>query len=291
MDMLKQLNAAIRYIEDNLCDEIDINRVAEISLVSKDSFLRFFSYITGMTLAEYVRKRKLSQAALDLQNSKVKVIEIAVKYGFRGADSFTKAFVKQHKITPTMAHNPKNSVKIYPPALLYIYVKGAKKMDFRIVNLKELVVYGVSKNFDEQGLKSREEQRHPMWCDDLEDVPGQICHGKWNEDGNKSYDGVWYGIWRDKKYMIAREKSNTQNYNLEKSTIPAGDYAVFKTEKGTLAWEEFPKLFELIFDSWLPNSQYKQKGSMIIEVLHLFTEKQIRDKNKYYEVYLPIEKK
>ncbi|MFI3325505.1 MAG: helix-turn-helix domain-containing protein [Clostridia bacterium] len=288
--MLRQLNTAIEYIEDNLCEEIDLSKLATISLVSKDSFIRFFSYITDMTISDYIRKRKLSLAVTDLQNTNLRVIDIAVKYGFKSADSFTKAFVKQHGVTPSIARKKECSVKIYPPAHLYIDVKGAKEMDFRIISIADLEVYGESKKI-ELGYKSREEQRHPMWCEDLEDVPSKLSEGEWNEKGNTSYDGIWYGIWQDGKYMIAREKSDTKNHNLEKRIIKGGEYAVFKTEKGTLAWEEFPKLFDLIFNSWLPSSGYKQRGDVVIEILHLFTDKEIRAKNKYYEVYLPIENK
>ena len=66
---------------------------------------------------------------------------------------------------------------------------------------------------------------------------------------------------------------------------------LFKTECGGLAWEEFPKLFELIFDSWLPASEYKQKYDLAIEVLHLWTDHDLRQKNRYYEVWIPVELK
>lgn len=67
MNMLKQLNAAIEYIEANLCTEIDLDTVSEIACVTADSFIRFFSYMTGMTLTEYVRRRRLTLAAQDIQ--------------------------------------------------------------------------------------------------------------------------------------------------------------------------------------------------------------------------------
>ncbi len=289
--MLKQLNEAISYIEENLCEEINLDIVAEIACVTKDSFIRFFSYMTGMTLNEYIRRRRLTLAAGELQNSNYKVMDIAVKYGWDSADAFTKAFIRQHGITPTMARDPHESLMIYPPASFYIMIKGARKMDFRIIELEQTKVYGVSRKFDGQGYNIREELRHIMWADNCDDVPGQICEGRWNEPLNHSYDGMWYGIWQGGNYTIARAKSDTKNDKLEEHIIPSGTYAAFKTECGGLAWEEFPKLFELIFDSWLPNSEYKQKGDIIIEVLHLWTDHDMRSKNKYYEVWIPVEKK
>lgn len=71
------------------------------------------------------------------------------------------------------------------------------------------------------------------------------------------------------KYMIAREKTDTQNGTLEKRIIPAGTYAAFKTKPGGLAWNELPALNDLIFESWLPSSEYKHKGDLIVEVEHL----------------------
>ena len=91
--------------------------------------------------------------------------------------------------------------------------------------------------------------------------------------------------------MIARETKDVRNFDVERRIIPGGTYAAFTTEKGTLAWEEFPKLFELIFESWLPSSEYKLKSDLTIEVLHLWADYDLRKKNKYYEVWIPIEKK
>ena len=289
--MLKQLNSAIEYIEQNLSDEIDLEKAAQLACVSKDSLLRFFSYITGMTLNEYIRRRRLTVACDDLRQTQEKIIDISVKYGYESADAFSRAFSKQHGVTPTEFRKFGGSLKIYPPATFEIIVKGAKEMNFRIIELKDTYVYGVSKQYEGQGYRNHEELRHSMWASDCDNVPGLLCEGDWNQHGNTAYDGVWYGIWQDGKYMIAREKADTKTDRLEVCKIPAGTYAVFKTECGGLAWEEFPKLFGLIFNSWLPESRYRQKCDLAIEVLHLWTDHDIRQKNRYYEVMVPITEK
>jgi len=288
MDMLKQINDAVSYVEENLTEEIEMERIAQIACVTKESYLRFFSYITGMTLKEYIRRRRLTLAAYELRNSNLRVIDIAVKYGWDSADAFTRAFTRQHGITPSLARDPHEPLKIYPPASFSIRMRGAKEMDFRIIELGDTEVYGVSKQFDGQGYKTREELRHLMWSEECDFVPGQICEGLWNQPSNHSYDGIWYGIWQDGKYMIARAKADTKNAALEKHSIPAGTYAAFRTERGGLAWEELPKLFELIFNSWLPGSGYRQNGNLIVEIYHLWTDKDMRNKNRYYEVWVPV---
>lgn len=288
MNMLKQLNDAVDYIERNLCGKPDIDKAASIACVTADSFGRFFSYMTGMTVNEYIRRRRLTLAAYELQQNDPRIIDIAVKYGYESADAFTKAFSKQHGVTPTQARKCTGSLSVYSPVSFYITIKGAQKMDFRIVEMEETEVYGVAKQFDGQGYKSREELRHIMWANSCDNVPGQICKGEWNQPSHHAYDGVWYGIWQDGEYMIAREKADTENHALKKRLIKPGTYAAFKTECGGLAWEELPKLRKLIFDSWLPGSQYVQKEDTVIEVFHLWTDREVRRKNRYYEIWIPV---
>ena len=91
--------------------------------------------------------------------------------------------------------------------------------------------------------------------------------------------------------MIARDAEKTIHSGLEKCTISAGTYAAFQTKRGTLAWEEFPKLFDLFFDSWLPSSEYVLRNDDIIEIYHLWTDHDKRNKNRYYEVWIPVKLK
>jgi len=291
MDMLEQLHSAMSYIESNLCNEIDLDAAAAIACVTKDSFVRFFSYMTGMTLHAYIRRRRLTLAAYELQKNNNRVIDVAVKYGWDSADAFAKAFVRQHGIPPAMARNPQESLAIYPPVSFHITIKGGRKMEFRMMELAETELFGVSKQFNGQGYQTREALRHIMWSEQCDDVPGQICGGRWNQPKTHFYDGMWYGIWQDGCYTIARAAADVKNDTLKKQVLPAGTYAAFQTERGGLAWEEFPRLFELVFDSWLPHSEYKQKHETIVEVLHLWTDYDIRSKNRYYEVWIPVEPK
>lgn len=173
MDMLKQLNDALSYVESNLCEEIDIDKAARIACVTTDSFMRFFSYMTGMSLNQYIRCRRLTLAADDLRNSDIHVLDVAVKYGWDSADAFTKAFARQHGITPTQARDKNASLKIYPPAFFYVMIRGTKKMDFRIIEVEEIEVFGIAKQFDGEGFKTKEELRHIVWAKDCDDVLGK----------------------------------------------------------------------------------------------------------------------
>lgn len=291
MDMLRQLNRAVAYIEDNLCGEIDPAEAARIACVTRGSFERFFSYMTGMTLPAYVRRRRLTQAAYELQQGNARVIDVAVKYGFESADSFSRAFAKQHGVSPSAVKKQPAALKIYPPASFHITVQGAKEMDFRLIQVEETALRGLSKPFDREKYPTREALRHVMWDEAAADVPGKLCAGRWNEPGNTAYDGVWYGIWRNGCYTVARQAEKTQKEGLEEHSLSVGTYAAFRTVPGGLAWKELPRLFEEIFEAWLPDADYILRNEDTIEVYHLWTDHDKRKKNRYYEVWVPVERK
>ncbi len=278
MNILNELNDACNYIEGNICNNIDINTVASITNQTADTFNRFFTSMLNMTVKEYIRKRRLSLAVYDLQNSNDSVTDIAFKYGFNSYDSFCKAFTAQHNVSPTQARNENCEVNLFPPARFEIDVKGAQKLNFRIEEIKEFDVYGLTKAFDCQA-NDRFEQESIMWSIDLEHCPEKICNG---------YDGIWYGIFDNGNYSSARKKEDTKFDSLEKITIKSGKYAVFTTDKGTYAGNELPKIHDLIFNSWLPSSNYNVKSQYIIEVFHLETDRTLRSKNRYYEIYVPL---
>ena len=278
MNILNELNEACNYIENNIENEIDIKEIARITNQSTDSINRFFVSMLGITIKEYIRKRRLSLAVYDLQNSDEKITDIAFKYGFNSYDSFCKAFLNQHHVTPTQAKNPSCEVNIFPPATLEINVNGAQKIKLKICDLKEFEEYGISKNFNCQS-SDRFKQEKEMWSNDYEHYPEKICQG---------YDGIWYGIFENGKYSIARKKEDVGLDGLEKIKIKSGKYAVFITDKGGYAGDELSKTHDLIFNSWLKDTQYNIKREYIIEVFHLATDKAKRRKNRYYEIYIPI---
>lgn len=278
MDVLKRLNDAIEYIEKHLCDDIVMDEVSRISLCTPDGFNRFFSYMTSMTLNEYVRHRRLTLAAYELRDTNSKVIDIAVKYNFNSVDTFTKAFVKQHGITPTNARLPESPLKIYPPISFHISIRGAKKMDFRIVETNSIVLRGISKKFTGKAAE-RFQQEHTMWADHHEDVQNKVCI---------TISGIWYGIWDNGTYWIAKPQEEVPNGQLDDVIIGKGKYAVFTTGFGGFAGDEIPKLRELIFDSWLADSGYILTRDYEIEVYHLFPKSE--KSKRYYEIWIPVEK-
>ena len=154
-------------------------------------------------------------------------------------------------------------------------------MNMRIIETKEIEVYGISREFGGAAAE-RFEQEHTMWSNQRDDVPSQICD---------SFEGVWYGIWNHGRYIIARDRADVTATTLERYVIPAGKYAAFTTKKGGFAGNELPALRDLIFNSWLPDSGYVQNGDVEIEIYHLFGIDKVRKKERYYEIWVPIKEK
>jgi AraC family transcriptional regulator len=145
LDSLKRLNEAIAFIEENLTSDIDFKEVARIAFCSEYHFQRMFSYLAGVSLSEYIRRRRLSLAAFELINSHVRIINLAIKYGYSSPDSFTRAFQGLHGITPSEARNNGQSLKAFPRMTFHLSISGGNEMNYRIVEKEAFNLVGIKK--------------------------------------------------------------------------------------------------------------------------------------------------
>lgn len=135
----------MRYIEDNLTNEIDFKVVARIAHCSEYHLKRMFSFLAGVTLSEYIRRRRLSLAAFELTNSNLKIIDIAVKFGYNSPDSFTRAFQNFHGVTPSEARNNGQQLKAFQPMTFQLSIKGGNEMNYRIEQKEGFNIVGIMK--------------------------------------------------------------------------------------------------------------------------------------------------
>lgn len=143
MDWLERMNRALDYIEDNLDSEIDYKKLAQVAVCSEYHFPRMFSSLSGITLSEYIRRRRLTLAAFELQKSDIKILDLAIKYGYDSADSFSRAFQKILGLKPSDARNKGMQLKAFPRISFQISIKGVTEMEYRIENLDfELRIVG-----------------------------------------------------------------------------------------------------------------------------------------------------
>ena len=145
MDSLKGMNDALNYIEENLTNDIDFKEVARLAFCSEYHFQRMFSFLAGISLSEYIRRRRLTIAAFELINNNVRIIDIAIKYGYSSPDSFTRAFQNLHGITPSEARLNGQSLKAYPRMTFQLSIKGGNEMNYRIVEKEAFSIVGLKK--------------------------------------------------------------------------------------------------------------------------------------------------
>lgn len=132
MDFIKGLQSAIDYIEDNLTEEIDYEKNAKKAACSTFYFQRIFSALCDMSIGDYIRKRRLTLAGRDLNVSKEKVIDVALKYGYESPESFARAFSKFHGITPSEAKLDGSKLKSFTRLSVQIIMKGGNAMDYKV---------------------------------------------------------------------------------------------------------------------------------------------------------------
>lgn len=143
MQIIQFFNETINYIESVLDSEIDEDKITHLSTYSYPMFSRLFSILTDTTLSEYIRSRKLTEAAVLLRDTDIKVIDIAMKYGYESSDSFGMAFKKFHGFTPSEVRKGK-PFKIVSRIQLALSVKGGRSMNITIQNKKAFTIAGLN---------------------------------------------------------------------------------------------------------------------------------------------------
>ena len=281
MEWIERLNHAIDYIEKHLTTEIDYEQLGRIACCSSYHFQRMFTYMAGIPLSEYIRRRKMSLAAVDVQGKNMKIIDVAGKYGYQSPTAFNRAFQSVHGIAPSAVKNEGVSIKSFPPILFKITVKGAEEMNYRIETKDAFRIAGVSvplhkdieKNFTVIPAKWQEVSANgtlqkllPMMDTQPMGVLGvSICNDK----------EPW-------KYYIAVSTSQ-ENNEFEEYIVPAATWAIFS---GTGTNQSIQELEQRIVTEWLPTSGYEYGNAPDVEV-YLNPDPQ----NAQYEVWIPVVKK
>ena len=283
MEWLDKLNEAIKYIEDNLQGNIDYDKAAKIACCSTYHFQRMFSYIAGVSLSEYIRQRRMTLAAFDLQKGD-KVIDVAYRYGYESPTSFNRAFQKIHNVSPSVASKEGAYLKAFPPISFKITVKGVKDLNYRIVKKDEMRIVGVKKELEKNIEVSFREV--PMFW-------GEVAqNGKLNEvislmdENSKGVLGVSACMddlekWQ---YYIGVETDKEIKPGMDEYIIPPCTWAVFPG-KGKMP-ESIQEIEKRAITEWLPSSSYEYANEADIE-LYLNAD----PNNAVFEVWVPIKEK
>lgn len=281
MEWSRRLNESMHYIETHLTDEIDTEQLGRIACCSSYHFQRMFTYMAGVTLSEYIRRRKMSLAAVDLQTTDAKIIDIAEKYGYRSPTAFNRAFQGIHGVAPSAAREAGVSVKSFPPITFKITLKGAEEMNYRIEKKDAFRIIGISAPLHKE-IESNFTIVPQMWQEAA--MNGTI------QKLSEMMDAKPYGLLgvsacgdeEDWRYFIA-VSSTKEAPEFEEYVIPASTWAVFPGEGTNQSIQE---LEQRIVTEWLPTSGYEYANAPDIEV-YLNPDPQ----NAQYEVWIPVSKK
>lgn len=297
MNILNELNRAMVYIEEHITDDITPEDVAGVTTYSPYHFGRLFYYITDIPLSEYIRKRKLSLAAMALQTDDIKIIDLAVMYGYDSADSFSRAFAKQHGITPSAARQSGVQLKIFAPLTFEIKIEGVNAMNWRIEERESFEVFGIERVF-----KNEDSAKVPdFWsechqngsCERLFNAAG--CDSQLYKDCNPFDTGACVinaacGCYQSGDdsfpYMLfatATPQSKTDDF--KKVIIPKATWAVFRSEISDSIGLEIPKLFSRAYSQWMPSSGYIKAEGPDMEIYYTTP-----DGKHFEEVWLPVKK-
>lgn len=143
MSFVSDFESAIEYIEENLTIDIDFSMIAQKAKCSSYHFQRMFSSLVSIPLSEYIRRRRLTLAAIEIQNSDVKIIDIALKYGYNTHSSFTRAFQMIHGVTPSKVRTEGVTLMAYPPLTFQFILKGVEAMKYQIIETQPYKIFGM----------------------------------------------------------------------------------------------------------------------------------------------------
>ncbi len=247
MDWTKTVNHAIDYMENHLTDEITLADIAKDAHLSAFHFQRAFTLLTGMSPAEYLRKRRLSQAGADLLNSDEKVIDVALKYCYDSPESFTKAFTRFHGFSP-MQVKKGSPIQFMNRYTVRMTIEGGCIMEYKIEKWEAMDLLLHAKDFHAE----TSEKEIPKFWDEYyaneayRKIPGYL--GVCAQQKTDS-DEFWYGI------GCKASDVNGVPEGFEIIHIPAYTWAVF-TCVGPMP-DAIQAMWERIYKEWLPVSDYE----------------------------------
>ncbi|MER2110623.1 MAG: AraC family transcriptional regulator [Desemzia incerta] len=287
--MLKELNEVIEFIEDHLTEELSLESIAEYAGVSDYHLRTVFFHLSGMTLSEYIKNRKFSEANKDLLQGE-RVTDVAFKYGYQSLDGFTRAFKSWSGFLPSEVQKTGVS-KSFPKLSFVISVKGGNAMEYKIVEQPDFNLVGVSKRVPMQfeGVNNAilelaqsitEDQRKEMHA--LKNMePRQIVNASYDSDTNfmKEEGSLTHLI----GVLTTHEDVSGL---LTKVPVEASTWAVFPVEG------PFPTALQdttaRTYSEWLPASDYE-----VVNLPSFSFTKMDSDKEgyAYSEIWMPVRKR
>ena len=284
MDWLSRMNNAMDYIESNLADEISYDKAAQFACCSTYHFQRMFSFITDVPLSEYIRRRRLTLAAFELQTSNIKVVDVALKYGYESPEAFSRAFKNLHGIMPVSARDIGVALKAFPKMTFSISIKGDTEMNYRIEQREAFELFGVFTEISTNQEKAFEQV--PLFCkkcdedgttDTINDLLGRF-HDNYTVSALYDFTETTF------KYMLCNylPKGLLIPSKFTTLSVPTSTWAIFDVPGC-----EMQSMRKRIWSEWFPTSEFEAIEGNQFEMYYGLAQ----HKNGFGEIWVPVKKK
>jgi len=299
MEWVTAIRKSIEYIEEHLKDDISAQDVSDQVYLSQVHFQKGFQVMTGYSVAEYIRNRRLYLAALELQNKDSKVIDVAYEYGYETPESFTKAFSRFHGVPPIEIRHG-GAVRTFLPLSIKVDISGGDKMDVKIKNMFGFKVIGFYKTFT---YETAYDEIPKYWDEICEKYAANVYAG--NQPANEYEKALMdncigeYGVCIDDENIAGKGRF---------VYLIAGKYAGGEVPEGMMLYE-FPQSEWAIFDcvgpipnalqslntrifkEWLPgNPDYEISGNANAEWYDCMNGEKT-DPDYHSAIWIPVKKK
>ena len=290
---IQLIQQAICYMEEHICENINYTEVAKSVHMSNYNFHRAFSFIVGMTANEYIRKRRLTLAAKELQTTDISVIDVAYKYGYESPESFSKAFSRFHGSTPKQAKQKGAKLHLFNPLVIKIILEGGSIMDYRIEHKERQKFIALVKSFPNEIINDDNDHSIPdFWTECSEKnliEPMKSLRSKGHRDlyglcspvkSSETHFNYGIGIIIDENTDTEKLDYFTKNGYSIWETEPA-DYAVFKCfgSNGNCLGETWGKFFK----EFVPQTGYIQTDNTDYEIYF-----ENGEKGLFCELWVPV---
>lgn len=260
MEWIDRLNAAMACIEEHLTEETDLNRLGRVACCSAYHFQRMFACMAGITLSEYIRRRRMSLAAEELRGG-MKVVDAALKYGYDSPTAFNRAFQSVHGVAPSAARSAGVQLKSYPPLRFSMQVRGAQPLEYRIEAREAFRVAGVSAPLKRE-IEENFEAVPALWQRAAAENLIPRLAGMMNAAPMGLLGVSACGDEEDWRYFIA-VSTTLPAEDLESYTVPAATWAIFP---GAGTNRSIQELERRVVTEWLPSSGYEYANGPDVEV-------------------------
>lgn len=289
MQWLEGLQQSIDYIEENILEKLDYEYLARYTNMSVFYYQRMFSALVGISVGEYIRNRRLTLAGLELTISNSKIIDIAFKYGYETAESFTKAFVRFHGITPSIARKGNLNLKSFSKITLKISLDGGNTLDYKIVDKEEFSVIAIKKQFSKDEDVFRK-QIPKFWKDLFQtslyrELISYLKENTVTKGGVLGIDEM--AVSQNKQlfnyYAAVVTDEKSKNDKLTSFTIPSHKWAIFKCT-GAMP-NSIQNLWVKIYSEFFQCSSYEPVADFNFE---LYFEGDSSKDSYVSEIWVPI---